>query len=219
VVSKPQFWSVPACWAGATVAILASGPSMSEGLAARVHEAGLHTIAINSNWKLAPWADIIYAADVDWWHHADNRAALSLPGLKVSCQPVRGVLQLQNTGRAGFDERPHCIRTGGNSGYQALHIAAQARAARVLLLGFDMHEKAGCHWHGPHPLPLRTTPAPLFARWCARFAELAPVLAARGVDVVNCTPGSALKCFRFSTLDHEVAARPELPAPHAALPA
>ena len=33
----------------------------------------------------------------------------------------------------------------------------------------------------------------------------APAMLATGVDIVNCTPGSALKCFRASTLEAEIA--------------
>ena len=42
-----SFWSVPRLWPGATVAILASGPSMNQAVADRVRAAGLPAIAIN----------------------------------------------------------------------------------------------------------------------------------------------------------------------------
>jgi hypothetical protein len=33
-----------------------------------------------------------------------------------------------------------------------------------------------------------------------------PQLAKLGVEVVNCTPDSAIRCFRFSTIEAELAA-------------
>lgn len=186
-------------WAGAAVAVLASGPSMSQEVADRVHAAGLPAIAINNTYLLAPWADMLYAADEEWWRV--HRAAAEFRGLKVTAGVVPGVARVTCTGLDGIDMTPGCVRTGGNSGYQAIQLAAQAGARRVLLLGFDMH---GSHWHGDHGPGLRNTTADLFAKWVKRFDSAAPLLAAAGIDVVNCTPGSAIRCFRQSTVELEL---------------
>jgi hypothetical protein len=155
---RSPHWTVPRAHEGATVAILASGPSMSQAVADAVHAAGIPAIAINSTFRLAPWADVLYAADPEWWAHPSNRDALVFKGLRLSCQPMKAVLQLRNSGVTGFDPDPAAVRTGGNSGYQALHVAIHAGAARVLLCGYDMH---GGHWHGKHPAGLKeTTPRP-----------------------------------------------------------
>lgn len=203
------FWSVPRMWAGRTVAILASGPSMSEAVAEAVRNAGVPTISVNTTHRLAPWADMLYAADETWWNHPDNRDATAFAGLKVSVASVRGVLRLRNSGVTGFDADPQSLRTGGNGGYQALHIAVHAGASRVLLCGYDMR---GCHWHGKHPRPLRRTEPEVYAQWCKRYETLLPALAKQGVDVVNVTPGSALSCFRRAVLEDELAARDQLAA-------
>lgn len=207
-----MMWSVPPMWTGRTVAILASGPSMSQKIADRVR--GLPTIAINDTILLAPWADMLYAADGEWWTshpRAEVRAAVkAFTGLKVSLnrEPVPGVHMLRQSRAsmpdkvAGFEPDPGALRSGGNGGYQALHIAAHARAARVLLCGFDMH---GSHWHGEHQRPLRNTDKDLFSKWIARFVGLAPILAERGLEVINCTPGSALTCFRSASLEDALA--------------
>jgi hypothetical protein len=176
-------WQVPPLWSGRTVAILASGPSMTQAAADAVRAAGVAAIAINSTLRLAPWADMLYAADPEWWGHASNRDALAFPGLRVSCSAVRGVHQLRN------------------SGYQGLHIAIHGGAARVLLLGFDM---SGCHWHGPHPAGFKVTSSETYARWVTRFPALGKVARARGIEIVNCTPGSALQCFPMADLAEQL---------------
>lgn len=183
-------------WAGETVAILASGPSMSQAVADDVRARGLPAIAINSTFRLAPWAAMLYAADPAWWEHRSNVDAHQFAGLRVSCMRTRGVLYLHPSGRDGFDPDPAALRHGGNSGYQALHIAVAAGAARVELHGFDMR---GCHWHGPHPEGLLVTQPEHYAKWIASFDGLAPLLRAIGVEVVNRTPGSALTCFPMET--------------------
>lgn len=180
-------------WEAKTVAILASGPSLTPEQVHLVAAAGLPAIAINDTFRLAPWADMLYAADTQWWR-VNAQEALKFPGLKVtahdSCE-FRAVNLLHRTGTDGFDHDPSCIRTGGNSGYQAIHVAIHAGARRILLLGFDMGLKKGEHWHGAHKRPLRTTDLASYHMWIQRF----PALRGRGASIINCTPGSALGCF------------------------
>ena len=41
-------WTVPRLWPGATVAVLASGPSMSAAVAEEVRRSGVPTIVVNN---------------------------------------------------------------------------------------------------------------------------------------------------------------------------
>jgi hypothetical protein len=199
-------WTVPPMWAGQTVAILASGESMSKEVADSVRLLGVPTIAINTTVELAPWADMLYAADAAWWER-HKAAAAQFSGAKVTCSDVSmpGVLRLRNTGKVGFDEDRSCVRTGGNGGYQAIHIAVHAGAARILLFGYDMR---GGHWHGRHPEPLRNAGESIYGRWIPQYQVLAPILRARGVEVLNCTPGSALRVWPIVRLEEAMEAAP-----------
>jgi hypothetical protein len=120
-----SYWSVPPMWKGQTVAVLASGPSMSQAVADAVHAAGIPAIVTNDTFRLAPWAQILYAADTEWWGH--TAGAKDFAGLKVSCQAVPGVLMLHNAGNVGYSPDPACVHTYGNSGAQAIQVAAKAR--------------------------------------------------------------------------------------------
>ena len=179
-------------WPGETVAILASGPSMSAEVATAVRASGVRAIAINNTFKLAPWADLLYAADARWWDvHKDE--ALKFEGLKVTIMETPyGLLQLADGGCVGFDDDTSKLRTGHNSGYQAVHLAVHAGAKRILLCGMDMQGK---HWHPEHKPPLVINEEAFFIRCIQCFREVAPELKRRGVEVWNCTPHSALKCF------------------------
>jgi hypothetical protein len=193
-------WSVPKMWPGETCAILASGPSMSQEVADTVMAAGIRAITVNTTFKLAPWADMFYAADVAWWkkYHGE------ITGLKVTCEPppFKDILQLKNTGRDGFDPNPAHIRTGNNGGYQAIHIAAHTGCSRILLCGFDMR---GGHWHDKHPEPLRDHGEGIYQRWLPHFKGLGDALEQRGIEVLNCTPNSALKRFPMADLREALA--------------
>lgn len=133
---------------------------------------------------------MLYAADTGWWRYHRNEA-LKFAGLMVTCNSsveFKAVKLLKQTGVEGFDHSPDSIKTGGNSGYQAVHVALHTKAARILLLGFDM---GGDHFFGKHPKPLRNTEPNTFRIWCERFVKLKD----RGAEIINCTPGSALTCF------------------------
>lgn len=200
-------WSVPRDWVGQTVAILASGPSMSQQVADAVR-GRCKVIAVNNQGvaakdkpAIAPWADVLYAADLAWWRHHQD-AALRFAGLKVTVREhfkSPDVYSLQQSTEQVFDSRPTHIVTGANSGYQALHLAAHFGAARVLLCGYDMRKVTGQkHWFGDHPGNLNQVMS--FGRWIQNFHRLAPVLKGKGIKVFNCTPESALDCFPHAKL-------------------
>lgn len=202
---KRKYWSVPRMWDGQTVAILASGPSMSSAVAEKCRR--FKTIAINNTFRLAPWADMLYAADALWW--TVTKDWKDFHGMRVTCDDTAfpELLQLRHTGPTGFDPDPSCLKTGSNSGYQAIHVAVHAGAKRILLNGYDMR---GGHWHGRHVAPLRDHGEGIYVRWLKAFETLKPAL--HGVEVINCTPGSALKTFPMMSLDEACA----LPDPVAA---
>lgn len=213
-----MYWEAPRLWPGETAAILASGPSMTRQIADSVRH--LRTIAVSNQGidnvvdgeivpAFAPWADVLYSADKRWWQ--ENPQATNFAGLKVTIAPQGGhgfehpsVKVMGNGGAKGIDLRRTHLTTGGNSGFQAVHLAMHLGATRILLCGFDMHARTGLdHWFGPHPWRQKfSSPYSLFIR---RFAEAAPLFARAGVEVINCTPGSALNCFRCLSLEEALA--------------
>jgi hypothetical protein len=99
----------------------------------------------------------------------------------------------------GFCEEPDTINGGGNSGHQALHLAATFGAKRIVLLGFDMQRTDGKeHWHGKHEGNLPNGKG--FPNWIKSFAFLARDLEKKGVEVINCTRRTALRCFKAGEL-------------------
>ena len=212
-MKRATTWTIPRMWDGRTVAILCSGESMTQEAANQVRAARLPAIAINTTFRLAPWADILYGADAAWWHQTPD--ARSFAGLRVSMEPVDGVLQVGRVGRVGFGDHPDGLYTLCNSGAQALQIAVKAGAARILLLGMDM---TGGHWHGPHAAPLRDTHEDMYPVWCDLLTQYAQALCARGgPEIVNCSPVSRLMCWPRMSLE-DALARAELPVERAELP-
>lgn len=98
---------------------------------------------------------------------------------------------------SGLSPDPSYIHTGMNSGYQALHLAAVFGVRRVVLLGYDFSTGAGGrrHWHGDHPKGLGNAPPTRYPAWARAMDELAQDLKRAGVEVINASRRTALRCF------------------------
>lgn len=92
-------------------------------------------------------------------------------------------------------ETPGTIGDGGNSGFQALNIAVQFGAKRIVLVGFDMRLDRGIHWHGRHPKGLNNPQDLNIVRWRKAINGAAVELAELGVEVLNASPVSTLTAF------------------------
>ncbi|MCH8999187.1 MAG: hypothetical protein IID48_13140 [Proteobacteria bacterium] len=203
-------WSVPRLWPGSTIACLGGGPSLSRHQVDRLRGRA-RVIAVNDAYKLAPWAEVLYACDWRWW--LKHGGVPDFAGLKVTLSNSRGHLDaypdieiVENTGTEGLERDPRGLRTGRNGGYQAINLAVHLGAKRVLLLGYDMKADARgrTHWFGDHAdWPTR---AGVFSGvMLPQFAKLAGELEALGVAVVNCTLDSALDVFAKVPLEQALA--------------
>ena len=188
-------------WRDRAVAVIASGPSVRKEEVQSLRDR-LPVLAIKENYDLAPWADAVYGCDASWW-----RNKLGLPkyeGLKVSAsQDLRyqfkdiKFVELEKYDDLIRLEVPGVIGAGGNSGFQAVNLAAQFGATRILLLGFDMdHRVRHPHWYGRNQGPGRTNPDHHnYDRWRRAFAQSSCTFRDAGIEVVNGSSVSMLRCF------------------------
>lgn len=195
----PVFGTVPRNWAGATVACIATGPSLQQ---ADVDQCQGHpVIAIKDAVTMAPWADVLYSCGQDrskWWQRMHATAVVSaFKGHRFTLDPIVArqgwATLLKHTGESGLDNDPGSVRTGRNSGYQAINIAVHMGASKIVLLGYDMQPAADGrdHFFGAHPTGNRPT-YDEFARWWPTMVE---PLRAQGVTVINATRTTALDVF------------------------
>jgi hypothetical protein len=180
---------------------MASGPSLTQEDADYCRGKADGVIVVNTTYKRAPWADALVASDVRWWQW--HKGAPDFQGLKyATSKHVRWpkVQNLRNTGPKGLELDPTGLRHGINSGYRAINLAFHFGATRIILLGYDMKRgddpKRLEHWHGDHPVPSRSQ-YPSFIKY---FHSLVEPLREHGVEVINCTPGSALDAFPMADL-------------------
>lgn len=218
------YWNAPPLWAGETVVILGGGPSLAlhttrlqAGPFAAIDGGVVRTLAINDAYLLAPSADLLYFCDLRWHQGTMARPPLretfmAFPGLVVTLDNlclakadprIRSIANMgwdEACGNVGLFDRPWGVFHGRNGGYQAIHLAVNLGASRILLLGYDMKPSpAGeCNWHRNHETP--PSPAVYAQAMLPSYPFLAAACARRGVSVVNCTPDSALTAFERGSL-------------------
>jgi len=223
-----RFSEVLPAWAGETAVLLGAGPSLTMeqvDIVQAAHAAGrARCIAVNDTYLVAPWADAQYAADAHW--HRWHTEGIAKPMLGLTAEMVRGrwaafagqKCTIENSGGTVADPAVHMLRnktfpnhsmglstdpqalvTGRNSGFQALNLSILAGVKRVILLGFDGQPAgAASHFNGGHPRP---TPDAAYALYRAAMVEAKAAIAAAGVDVLNCSPGSAITAFPMVVLE------------------
>lgn len=183
--------------------IFATGPSLPI-LLKRWRAEGLLRIAVNDAYLLVPNAEVLYATDHGWWKQHGGCKDFAGAKIGYGTRQAADVIALQSSGVTGYDPRPGWIRVGNNSGCAAIHLAAHLGMRRIFLVGFDMRRIDGkLHFFGDHPHKPKPQ-APDFPGWIRNIILLARELAVRGIEIVNHTPGSALR--RLPALSSELAA-------------
>lgn len=186
-------------WAGQTVVCIASGPSLCADDLEYVHSK--HTkglckvVAVNREFEYAPWADVLYAADYRFW-------AEYLPDIHKVFRGELWTLDKEAAKRFklnyirrgmgdGYSSDRTELNTGGNSGYQAIHLAVHFGASKVVLLGYDMQPTNNMHHHfGAHRNKL---PNPTgYKLWVPRFKYLFSDLKRLKVEAINATRATAI---------------------------
>ena len=197
-------WPVPPEWTSETAFLIGGGPSVGDVDLSVLRNR--RVIAINNSWELVPRATVLYFCDEKWWGWNGAKVAEGFEGRYIVTpsqliDDPRGRL-VKLTGATGLETDPCGLKHGSNSGYQAINLAYHFGAKRIVLLGYDMHTTNGTHWHAGHP----TTKAKPYAAtlrdaMLPKFTSLVEPLETAGVEVVNATPGSALKCWPIRPLE------------------
>lgn len=120
-------------WDGCTVFVLGTGPGLSSPLLERIRqyaaERSCPVVAVESAFQAAPWADVLFFSDLEWWGQHKLEARRKAQGRIVS--PANAVdpkvLSLRNQPFTSYRD----------PGADALSFVALMGARRVVLVGFD----------------------------------------------------------------------------------
>ena len=132
-------WKITPDWQGQTVAVLASGPNMSQEIADALREH--HRIVVNHTHRLAPDADMLVCMDGNWPQEYRDFAGLRVTGVldddldALYIGPRWERVQMA----PGHEIEIH------NSGLTAVRVAALMGATRIILAGFAPETQR--RWH------------------------------------------------------------------------
>lgn len=197
--------------AGAVV-VLGGGPSLTP-VQVEACRGRARIVAVKETVRLAPWADVMYFCD-DFWFRENRDDVMNFKGQVATLATEANEKQrggfppatrlYRHDGLTGLCEAPDGLRTGHNSGYQAINLAFHLGAKYILLLGLDMKNSASGaqHWFK------RKRPAMHISEYQALmlplFETLVAPLARHGVEVINCSPDSAITCFRKLPIEEDL---------------
>lgn len=189
-------------WAGETVVVAASGPSLLPDDLTAIR-GRWRLVVVNGTFMAAPWADVLYASDWRFWRAYRKRIEARFTGelwtVSKLAERNLGVQRLEVANTKGLDQRGRGVG-GTNSGHHAVSLAALWGARRIILLGYDMQLTGGeHHWHGKHLGKLPN--AEQFATWIEHMGVLARDAARAGIEVLNCSRATALRCFPRHSLE------------------
>lgn len=169
-------------------------------------------MVINTTFRIAPWADVLYACDEAWWKVYFAEVSRAFPGELWSVAQAAaqryGLNWIHGHSKlGGLSKDPNMIHCGKNSGFQAISLAYLFGASRIVLLGYDMmHHNGRVHWHGDHPRTgtLGNAAAANLGKWCREMHLLADDLKKTKTTVVNASRRTALRCFDRVKLEDQL---------------
>lgn len=150
------------------------------------------------------WVDILWFGDGRWFNK--HRIYIKkFKGLIAHCAPriaqknLPGVIAYKRKRQYGIVTDPDGIAFNKSSGASAINFAYHLGVKRIILLGFDMKRVNKIpNWHSDHPAEATKEPYDAFLR---AFPHIKKDLDKLGVEVINCTEGSAVQQFEIMKLE------------------
>ena len=219
---------------GETGVLIATGPSLNEEQVETIRvarEAGkCRVITVNNSYQLAPWTDAHISCNDDWWRYywVNDPKLREIPAEKFTWYQqlalAYGIRYIEAVVKDGLSLDPSVIHINHGSGPMGINLALHYGFSRLLLIGHDMkfdkaydgrQKKVGNsprHYFGEYPAELQHWPSVkvglskpgVIDGLIEAYNKMPPDLEKAGMEVINCTPGSALPTFRLSTLEDEL---------------
>lgn len=178
------------------IVIIAGGPSLTHEDVALVEITDADIMGVNDAYRICNRLTYLYACDRRWWNwHWARVNEISCRKFALEDLNRHGVEQLIDDGVEGISFEWPKVRTGRNSGYQAINLSILLGYEQIILLGYDLQYTNGkAHWFGDHPKPLNNAPLARINEWIRYFNQMAKELP-NSIQILNATRETALSCF------------------------
>jgi hypothetical protein len=203
---------IPRDWVGEVAYVVGGGTSVQLADVQSLQERGKNVIAVNSSYRIALFADILYFADERWWTREitleDHKLREFLGQVWTVSRISKDIqdVKLKRLRRVkpevqGLALSPDTVTMEWTSVQSAINIAMHKGADRVVVLGLDNQPSPSdpqrFHHHAEYPWPHR------LSTWQYKYDNLAhavPVLEQQGVKVFNASPISTIDFWPVVTV-------------------
>lgn len=219
---------------GETAVLIATGPSITDEQIQYVklkrEEGKCKVFTLNNVYQRVPFTDMHLSCDAPWWrwYYPRSQELRDLPCPKYTWFPDLakkfGIEYIRGVDKPGLSINPSVIHINHGSGPMWINMALHLGVKKLILIGHDMkfapdykpkEQKPGStprHYFNEYPKPLQHWPSVkvglskpgVLDGLIEAYAKMIPQLNKSEMEVVNCTPGSALTVFRMSTLEKEL---------------
>jgi hypothetical protein len=196
-----------------TIACIATGPSLTLEQIAAARAKGFTLFGCNRVWEIVPDLALLYGCNEGFWAHYWASELAKYPAQKWTTNKAAaekfGLNWIRERDERGLSANPSYVHHGHGSGYTMVNLAYLMGADRIVLLGYDCKYAADYsakdlypgstprHYFGEYPSALLHWPITSVKRGVhVEMLKLWKSVADQGaVEIVNCTPGSAIDCF------------------------
>lgn len=193
-----------------TIACIGTGPSLTTKQVLTARNKGFRLFGCNNAYQVARDIELLYGCNYEWWaHYWPSVRYLDCEKWTTNRDAAMrfGINWIAEKNEPGLSTYPNVIHHGHGSGYSLVSMAHRAGAKRILLLGYDLKyapdydgkaRQTGSgprHFFGEYPSSMQHWPsAQVKAGIHVELVELYRSIHTQGlVEIINCTPGSALE--------------------------
>ena len=198
-----------------TVVCIGTGPSLEPQQIEVARQKGFALYGCNLIYQMVPDLALFYSVNYAFWAHYWHIGLKQHPAEKWTTNKKvaekYGVNWIAETNRPGLSTDPDVIHHGHGSGFSLVSMAHRSGADRIILLGYDMkyapdydgvQQQEGStprHYFGEYPSSMQHWPSVCIQGGVhTELVGLYRSIKEQGlVEVINCTPGSAIDCFPY----------------------
>lgn len=193
-----RFWRVPQMWPDAECYIIGGGPSLLATDLSVLEGNGAKIIAVNHAFTRIR-SDVVFSGCRNWLR-AHAWVLSQLDAYVITTCPYDTGLDFVKVARhrtrpLGLSRNEKWLLWNFSSGACAVDLAVHLGAKKIVLFGFDMRKIAGrTNWHTEHKTSIDDKYNP-YDRFLLPWPSIARDAKSRGIEILNATPGSALRAF------------------------
>ncbi len=183
--------------------VIGTGPSLTNEQLKKVS----HLRRFGANRAFEFDIDVVHGCNYQFWDYYWPRVK-DYKCQKWTTRPelegkYEGLNYIEERWEPGLSTDKNYICAHHGTGPQVLNLALHYGCEKIILIGWDMRYLERRHYFGEYPSALqhwpRTGPRGEFTGLIKEMETIRPE--DYGIEIINCTPGSAMTCFHTMELD------------------